>query len=138
LKSVDLSAKTSSCASCTTPDPSLLVVHYFAQVPDPREAHKIDHPLSVILLIAVASVLCGIDRWDGMEDFAHERLSWLQTLVPELEKVPSADTFRRVFGWLRPAAFSAALDAWSRELAGSLRGADLAVAGKQGERMRTA
>ena len=113
-----------------TPDPSLLVVHYFAQVPDPREAHKIDHPLSVILLIAFASVLCGIDRWDGMEDFAHERLSWLQTLVPGLEKVPSADTFRRVFSRLRPAAFSAALDAWSRELAGSLRGAHLAVDGK--------
>ena len=53
-----------------TPDPALLVVHHFAKVRDPRQPHKIDHPLSVILLIAFAAVLCGIDRWDGMEDFA--------------------------------------------------------------------
>jgi predicted transposase YbfD/YdcC len=113
-----------------TPDASLLVVHHFAQVPDPRQAHKIDHPLSVILLIAFAAVLCGIDRWDGMEDFARERLPWLQTLVPGLEKVPSADTFRRVFDRLRPAAFAGAFDAWSRALAGSLRGEQLAIDGK--------
>lgn len=49
------------------------------------------------------AVLANASTWTDIEQFGHEKISWLRTFCPFVNGTPSHDTFRRVFSLLDPA-----------------------------------
>lgn len=78
----------------------------FDEVPDPRD-FTAQHPLSEILFIALAAILCGATHCTEMALFAKGRLALLRQFIPLEHGPPSHDTFSRVLRALDPAAFNA-------------------------------
>lgn len=79
----------------------------FGEVADPRD-WTAQHPLTEILFIALAAMLCGAKHCTEMELFARGRIELLREFIPLEHGVPSHDTFSRVLGGLDPQAFNAA------------------------------
>jgi len=83
-------------------------MHKFASIfralPDPRKPNSL-HELLDILVIALATVLCGGTGPTDMEVFGHSKEKLLRQFLPLEHGIPSHDTFGRVFRALDPQAF---------------------------------
>ena len=55
---------------------------YFATIDDPRQQGKVQHQLFDILFVTVSAVIAGCQGSEEIEDFAHDKLSWLRKCVP--------------------------------------------------------
>jgi hypothetical protein len=75
---------------------------YFSSITDPRVERTREHSLEDILFIAIASILCGAEGWNEMEEFGRTKEDWLKTFLRLLGGIPSHDTFNRVFSTLNP------------------------------------
>jgi predicted transposase YbfD/YdcC len=117
-------------SSESDPRPVLLIVQHFAALRDPRIARTRHHALLTIVVVALAATLCGARGWDAIAAFGRAKRVWLATLLDLPRGVPSADTIRRVFGALDPAAFAACFAAWVQALGAVLPGEVVAVDGK--------
>lgn len=106
------------------------IAEQFADMPDPRKNKGKRHPLIVILTIAIMAVICGNDDFEGMEIFAEAKRQWLAEFLDLKHGIPTADTFRRVFGRLDPDAFERCFIGWMEALVGSLGGKIIAIDGK--------
>ncbi len=53
----------------------------FEDLPDPR-GRNARHPLTSILFIAVAAIVCGAESCTDMADFGVAKKKWLKTIVP--------------------------------------------------------
>jgi hypothetical protein len=106
------------------------IAERFAELPDPRGAKGKRHALIVILTIAIMAVICGNDDFEGMEEFGLSKRAWLAGFLDLVHGIPTADTFRRVFARLDPAAFERCFMGWMRGLVGSLDGKLIAIDGK--------
>ena len=88
---------------------------YFTEVPDPRRQTGLTkHLLSDILGLALCAMLCGADDFVEMALFAREREEFLRHKLGFAlpNGVPSHDTFRRVFGLLKPDVLEGCLWGW--------------------------
>ena len=103
---------------------------FFAELPDPRVKRTQLHPLMNILILALLAVLCGAEGWEEMEEFGEAKYSWLCTFLDLPHGIPCADTFRRVFSALDPAAFGKCFIAWAQALAGGTDGKIVPIDGK--------
>jgi predicted transposase YbfD/YdcC len=92
-----------------------LLVH-LATLPDPREMRGQRHLLLDVLVIGVLATLCGVDDWEGVEDFAQEEEAWLRTFLELPNGVPSHDTFNRIFRMINIEAFNACFLDWVKAL----------------------
>jgi predicted transposase YbfD/YdcC len=95
-------------------DPSLL--HYFADLTDPRIDRTRLHDLLDIVAIAICAVVAGADSWDDIEDFGHAKHTWLSSFLALPNGIPSHDTFRRVFERLDPDQFQRCFLRWVEAL----------------------
>lgn len=103
----------------------------FSQVPDPRVARTRAHPLVNVLTMSFFGAISGAEGWDDLEIFAEERADFFGTFLELPEgATPCADTFRRVFEALDPAAFQLAFRAWLKPLLDNLEGQTVAMDGK--------
>lgn len=50
-----------------SPSPIESIHKHFAEVNDPRQQGKVDHPLIDIIFITICGVLCGADNWVAIE-----------------------------------------------------------------------
>jgi DDE_Tnp_1-associated len=107
--------------------PSLSTSHRFAIQGWPA---RIDHPLLTIIVMALVGVICGANGWEDIEEIAEDRKDWFTRFLEMPHGVPSADTFRRVIGALRPAAFHQCITSWVQTLAEPLNGQVVAIDGK--------
>ena len=80
-------------------------IDYFSFVPDPRVKGCCKHKLSDILIIAIATYLCGGDDYASMYEFCKHRGESLKPLVELPNGCPSVDTIERVISRIDPAAF---------------------------------
>ena len=80
------------------------IVSCFEDVSDSRSQGMIDYPLPYILLLSFLAVLSGAESWEDMHDFSVAYKTKLNGILPMYKKiaVPSHDTFRRVFGLVKP------------------------------------
>jgi len=92
------------------------ILRWFSELQDPR-AHNIVHLFSDMLAIAILAVLCGAEGWAGVVVFAECREEWLKTFLRLPKGIPSDDTFRRVFGAIRPEQFERCFLNWTAHLA---------------------
>ena len=94
---------------------------YFTEVPDPRRQSGLTkHLLSDILGLALCAMLCGADDFVEMALFAREREEFLRRKLGFMlpNGVPSHDTFRRVFGLLKPDVLEGCLWGWLQKWQG--------------------
>lgn len=78
--------------------------YLFKALPDPR-ASNAQHDLLDILIIALATILCGGQGATDMEVFASSKEPLLRQFLRLEHGIPSHDTFSRVFNALDPEAF---------------------------------
>jgi predicted transposase YbfD/YdcC len=110
--------------------PACALTTHFAQLPDPRVAHRTHHPLLSIITIALCAVIAGADSWDTIAAFGEIRQTWFASFLELPHGIPSHDTFNRVFAALDPAAFRAAFAAWMQAITGVLPAQVIALDGK--------
>lgn len=75
---------------------------HFADLPDPRAQHSIEHLLIDIVLITICATLCGAESWVEIENAGIAKQGWLKTFLELPNAIPSHDTLERVFARLRP------------------------------------
>ena len=76
---------------------------------DPRVKGRCKHKVSDIIIIAIATYLCGGDDYISMYELCRERGEDLKPLVELPNGCPSVDTFERVISRIDPKAFGACL-----------------------------
>jgi predicted transposase YbfD/YdcC len=105
-------------------------VSHFSIIRDPRIERTKLHKLESILFIAVCSVLCGIESWEGMEEFGEARQEWLAKYVDLSNGIPSHDTFGRLFAQLAPQEFEKGFLSWVSGVYKKTEGEVIAIDGK--------
>ena len=90
---------------------------FFSELTDPRVERTKAHMLEDILFIAIASVICGAESWNDMENFGKAKQEWLRTFLRLPEGIPSHDTFNRVFSALNSEELESSFIAWTRSVA---------------------
>lgn len=89
---------------------------HFQKVNDPRQAHKVRHPLIEIITISFLAILCGADDWTEVELFATAREDWLREFLELPSGIPSHDTFSRVFSLIDPVEFEAGFSSFMQAI----------------------
>ena len=102
----------------------------FAGLADPRETRRCDHQLIDILVIAACAVIACAESWEDIELYGRSKQPWLKTFLALPNRIPSHDTFRRVFMLLDPDAFEACFAKWAQSLAAGVEREVIAVDGK--------
>ena len=106
-------------------------IDYFSTVPDPRVKGRCKHKLSDILIIAIATYLCGGDDYASMYEFCKHRGESLKPLVELPNGCPSVDTIERVISRIDPAAFAECLSVFGSTLVDDLKGKLVSIDGKR-------
>lgn len=102
----------------------------FLVIHDPRRAASTKYSLESILFIAMAAVIGGADGWNEVEEFGRMKEPFFRSQLPELEGIPSHDTFNRVFSLIAPDVFEASFRGWMSEICGRVEGV-VAIDGKE-------
>ncbi|GHT43476.1 H repeat-associated protein YdcC [Bacteroidia bacterium] len=105
-------------------------LRYFSSLTGPHVGRTREHDLEDILLIAIASVLCGAEGWNEMEEFDKAKEDWLKTFLRLPGGIPSHDTFNRAFSALDPGELEACFMDWTRPVAGLCENEVIAIDGK--------
>ena len=116
-----------------TADQMRTLPEFFDNIPDPRRKQGRRHSLPTILAIATGAVLCGMEGYKSISD-------WAQDLGPKARerfgcrrrkgryRVPSRTTFREVLIRIDPDHLDHALQGWNAQFAEDDEG--LAIDGK--------
>jgi predicted transposase YbfD/YdcC len=110
--------------------PSIQILDYFGTIEDPRRTLHKQHHLDELLFIALCSLLAGGESFTEMAAFGEAREAWLRQFLRLPNGIPSHDTFRRVFGLLKPDAFVTCLVEWTQALRTQVAGEVVAIDGK--------
>lgn len=103
---------------------------HFHVIKDYRQAGKINHKLSDIILMTICGVLSGHDTWEGVVDFGRLRVDFLKQYGDFKEGIPSADTLARVMGMMSTTALQNAFIKWMRDCHTLTDGEVVAIDGK--------
>ena len=107
----------------------LSLVGCMKEIPDPRAPYNQKHKFLDIIIIAVTAILCGMDIWNEIEDWAYSKKEWLETVLELPGGIPSHDTINRVFQMIDPEQFHDAFFRWAKAVAGKIEGV-VAIDGK--------
>ena len=105
------------------------------EVPDPRAPYNQKHKFLDIIIIAITAILCGMDTWNEIEDWANSKKDWLGRFLELPGGIPSHDTINRVFQMMDPKKFHDAFFRWTGAVAGKIEGV-VAIDGKTVRRSR--
>ena len=108
----------------------LLFLSYFSELEDPRSHINKLHNLDSILLIAIASVICGAQTWKQMEEFAEAKREMLEKIIDFPNGLPSDDTINRVFSAIDTKQFEICFTNWACSLSDSFMGQVISIDGK--------
>ncbi len=108
-----------------------LLLRIFSDMPDHRVIGKVSHKLHDIMVITVCAVICGLEHWTQIEDFAKANEQWFRSFLELPNGVPSHDTFGTVFAFIDPDEFERRIQEWIHALVGSdTQGKHIAIDGK--------
>jgi len=113
-----------------TVSPAATIMAHFQSLPDPRVDRTKEHRLTDILTIAIGAVIAGADSWVAVERFGHAKAAWLQTFLALPNRIPSHDTFGRVFAALDPVAVAECFQNWIASVVQATAGRVVAMDGK--------
>lgn len=95
----------------TPPTASLL--HFLAQIPDPRSRHGRRHPLAAMLAAVCCAILCGARGFKPIAQWVHDQDIALMHALGFTRTPPKWGAFRKLLVALPPEAFEAALARWA-------------------------
>ena len=87
-------------------------LHHFKEVPDHRQAGKVDYPLAEILLLSLLAVLAGAETFCDIARFGEKKLDLLRRFRPFVKGTPSHDHLGDIFATLDAQAFQGCFVAW--------------------------
>ena len=111
------------------------LIECMREIPDPRAPYNQKHKFLDIIIIAVTAILCGMDTWNEIEDWAYSKREWLGTFLELPGGIPSHDTINRVFQMMDSEKFHDAFFRWTGAIAGKIEGV-VAIDGKTVRRSR--
>ena len=88
------------------------IASYFESLSDPRHTRNRKHLLVDVMVIAVASIICGCDGPTAMHRWATHHHDWLAQVLALPNGIPSRDCIRRLLLALKPEAFQRCFQAW--------------------------
>ena len=108
--------------------PSLLV--HFSSMTDPRMDRTKKHNLIDIFAIGICAYVAYAESWQDVENYGIINYEWLSTFLELPNKIPSHDTFARVFARLNPKELQSAFISWTQSIQECTRGKVVAIDGK--------
>lgn len=106
------------------------IQHLFADLDDPRQAHKVKHRLDDIILLAIFAVISNAQGWTEIEAFGQAKEEWLKQYLVLVNGIPSHDTIQRVFQILDPDILMAKFIEWTQGIMSVSEGKIIAIDGK--------
>ena len=98
------------------------LIDHFVGIEDPRVDRMKLHKLIDIIVIALCAMIAGCDTCDEFEIFGNSHLDWLKTFLELPNRIPSHDTFEKVFARIDPKQFKQCFASWTKNLAGIFSG----------------
>lgn len=92
------------------------ILRFFDDLPDPRSEVNRLHRLGDVIVIAICAVIANADGPTAIATWAKAQEVWLKRHLALPNGVPGKDTFRRVLGLLKPAAFQECFQRWLESL----------------------
>lgn len=90
--------------------------YHISKLEDPRIERNKRHKLMDIIMIVLAVIICRIDGWEEIEEWANLHEEWLLSFLELDNGIPSHDTLRRVFQRISPKMLQACLLNWVNAL----------------------
>ncbi len=90
-------------------------MEHISVIPDYRQAWKVEHKLSDILLLTICAVISGAEGWEDIEDFGETHLDFLKQYGDFENGIPVHDTIARVVSCISPAKFHECFINWMRD-----------------------
>jgi predicted transposase YbfD/YdcC len=87
-------------------------LNYFNDLPDYRQAGKVDYPLPEVLLLILLAVLAGAEAFTDIARFGEKKLDLLRRFLPFLNGTPAHDHLGDIFATLDARAFQTCFVAW--------------------------
>ncbi len=108
------------------------MLEIFEKINDPRQAAKVQHKLSEIILLVICAVVSGCDVWEDIADFCRVKEEWFRDdLGLELRNgIPSHDTMQRVFEMMDPREFEKCFVEWVESTCGKKQRETVSIDGK--------
>lgn len=110
------------------------LAEYFGDLPDQRVAGRCDYRLIDLVVIAICASISGAESWVEVEAFAETQREWLSQFMQIGNRVPSHDTFGRVFALLDAQSFHQRFAAWIKGVFEKTAGEVIAIDGKTARR----
>lgn len=103
---------------------------HFTIIEDPRTGGHRRHHFGEMIFIAVSAMVCGVQSFSGMIEFAHIYRAWLKKWIELPNGIPVTQTMINLFSLIDPVQFSQCVIAHLRELHPELAKQLIAVDGK--------
>jgi predicted transposase YbfD/YdcC len=104
--------------------------HVFADLEDPRQAHKVKHNLQEIIVLAIIAVLSNAQSWTQIEAFGEAKRAWLSQWLELKNGIPTHDTIQRVFQALPAEELMKCFCRWTEGVMQVTEGRFVAIDGK--------
>ncbi|ESL24110.1 H repeat-associated protein ybfD [Escherichia coli BIDMC 39] len=78
------------------------LMEHISIIPDYRQAWKVEHKLSDILLLTICAVISGAEGWEDIEDFGETHPDFLKQYGDFENGIPVHDTIARVVSCICP------------------------------------
>lgn len=103
---------------------------HFEDLIDPRGKQGILHPFMSIVTIALLATIGGAKGWEDIEIYGVSHEPWLSSFLNLPFGVPTADTYRRLFEKISPAALEQSFNSWLSSVVTDLGGQVIPIDGK--------
>jgi predicted transposase YbfD/YdcC len=90
------------------------LLDHFARIEDPREAWRVAHPLSEVLLLVVCGTICDCEDYDLIAAWGERHLAVLRRYLPYHHGVPGGRWLTLLMNRIDPGLFASAFTAWVR------------------------
>jgi len=108
---------------------TVVFLHHFNGLPDPRQRGKVMYPLEEVLLLALLAVLAGAESFVEIARFGEKKLDLLRRFRPFRDGTPAHDHLGDIFAALDAEQFQRCFVAWVAALTGVPEGV-VAIDGK--------
>ncbi len=113
------------------------LMEHISIILDYRQAWKVEHKLSDILLLTICAVISGAESWEDIEDFGETHLDFLKQYGDFENGIPVHDTIARVVSCISPAKFHECFINWMRDCHSSDDKDVIAIDGKRSGTLMT-
>lgn len=110
--------------------PKITIADHFSAIEAPRIDRSKQHKLIDLITIAICAVICGAEGWTDIETYGLTKYEWLKQFLELPNRIPSHDTFARLFARLIFQQFQQCFLNWIKAIIKITSGEVIALDGK--------